>query len=160
MLLAKELGVFVKRVPCWLTDARAVVLKRVNDMNASASIDVDFVPKLNKQEIWPRSKRWKNVESAPEADEKTRVMTRRTEIKDGLANSRIGLFIDGTEQGRRGLLSLDVGNGHAQETALSGQGRCARPRLGIRWGFTSGSKREAEGIKFGSRTLSRGEALG
>lgn len=101
-----------------------------------------------------------NVKSAPEADEKTRVVTRRTEIEDGLANSRIGLFIDGTEQGWWGLLSLNIGDGHAQEATLGGQGRCARPRLGIRWGFTSGSKREAEGIKFGSRTLSRGEALG
>ena len=100
-----------------------------------------------------------DVESAPEADEKTRVVTRRAEIEDGLANGRISLFIDGTELGRWGLLSLDVGDGHAQETALSGQGRCPRPKLGIRWGFTSGSKREAEGIKFGSGTLSNGEAL-
>jgi len=99
-------------------------------------------------------------ESAPEADKKTRVVTRRTEVEDGLANSRIGLFIDRTELGRRGLLSLDIGDGHAQETALSGQGRCTRARLGIRWGFTSGSKREAEGIKFGSWALSKGEALG
>jgi hypothetical protein len=139
LLFAKELGVFVKCVPRRLTDARAVVLQRVNDTNASASIDVNFVP---------------------EADEKTRVVTRGTEIEDGFANSRISLFIDGTERGRWGLLRLDVGNGDTQETALSGQGRCTRTRSSIRWGFASGSKREAEGIKFGSGTLSRGEALG
>ncbi len=57
MLLAKELGVFENCIPRWLTDARAVVLQRVNDTNASASIDVDFVPKLNKQENWPGSNR-------------------------------------------------------------------------------------------------------
>jgi len=101
-----------------------------------------------------------DVENAPETDEKTRVVTRGSEIEDGLANSRIGLFIDGTELGSWGLLSLDVGDSHAQETALSGQGRCARTRLGFQWGFAPGSKREAEGIKFGGGALSRGEALG
>jgi hypothetical protein len=59
LLLAKDLGVFVDRVPRWLADGRAIVLQRVNDTNASASIDVHFVPKLNKEEVWPRTNRSK-----------------------------------------------------------------------------------------------------
>ena len=161
LLIAEDLGVFVNGVPCWLTDSRAVVLQRIDDVNATASIYIDFVPEMNKSENWPWSQPLKSVEGAPEADEETRVVTRGTEVEDSLANSRIGLFIDGTERGSRGLLSLNVGDGHTQETALGGQCRCARTRLGVRWGFAAaGSKREAEGIKFGSRALSRGETRG
>ena len=87
-------------------------------------------------------------------------MTGGTEVEDSLANSRVGLFIDGTERGRYDLLSLDIGDGHAQKAALSSQGRCARTSLGIRRGLDAGSKRETEGIKFGDRTLSGSEALG
>jgi hypothetical protein len=102
----------------------------------------------------------RSIEDVPEADEETRVVTRRTEVKDSLADSRVGLFIDGTERGRLGLLGLNVGDGHAQETTLSGQRRYTRTGLGVRRGFAAGSKREAERIEFGSRTLSRGETLG
>jgi hypothetical protein len=48
MLLAENLGVFVNRVPRRLTDGRAVVLHRVDDVNAPSSIDIDLVPKLDK----------------------------------------------------------------------------------------------------------------
>lgn len=48
VLVAKDLGVFVNCVPRWLTDARAVVLHRVDDANASTSIDVDLVPGSSK----------------------------------------------------------------------------------------------------------------
>jgi hypothetical protein len=87
-------------------------------------------------------------------------VTRGTEVEDSLADSRIGLFIHGTEGGRVDLLGLEVGGCHAQETTLSGQRRCTRTALGIGWSVVAGSKREPEGIEFGDRTLSGGEALG
>ena len=53
LLIAEDLRVFVNGVPCWLTDSRAVVLQRIDDVNATASIYIDFVPEMNKSENWP-----------------------------------------------------------------------------------------------------------
>jgi hypothetical protein len=46
VLVTKDLGILVNRIPCWLTNACAIVLQGVDDFNAPASIDVDFVPEV------------------------------------------------------------------------------------------------------------------